>query len=94
MPYTIVRQRVDDFPGWRRSFEEHAEERKEAGSRGGHIFRDPDDRSLIVLFLAWDDLDDARAFFDSEAFGDELEAGGIETEPEVLYLEELGRPNE
>lgn len=93
MPYTIVRQRVNDFPRWRRSFEEHAEEREEAGSRGGHIFRDPDDRSLIVLFLAWDDLDDARSFFGSETFREELDAGEIEAEPEVLYLEELGRPS-
>lgn len=92
MPYTVTRQQVGDYPGWRRAFEENADAREEAGSRGGHIFRSEDDRSEIVVFLAWDDLDDARDYLEGEAIDEEVAEGGVERR-ETLYLEELGRPN-
>lgn len=92
MPYTVTRQKVGDFPEWRRAFEDNADTREEAGSRGGHIFRDESDRSDIVVFLAWDDLDDARDYLEGEAIEQEVAEGQVE-ERETLYLEELGRPN-
>lgn len=91
MPYSIMRARVGDFPKWRRAFDENSEAREEAGSNGGHLFRSSDDRDEVVLFLAWDDLQDARDYFSSEAVDEEREAGQFEEE-EVLYLEELSRP--
>lgn len=93
MPYTIVRQRVKDFPRWRRAFDEHADARQAAGSRGGHIFRVPDDREDVVVFLAWSDMEKARGYLSSAEVREELEAGGVEGEPEVMFLEELARPN-
>lgn len=93
MPYTIIDQRVSDFPKWRRAFDEHADARAEAGSKGGHLFRDPEDRSRLVVFLAWEDLERARAYLESDAVAEERDRGKVEGEPEVLYLEELGRPS-
>lgn len=93
MPYTIVRQRVQDFPRWRRAFDENAEAREEHGSKGGHLFRNPADRADIVLFLAWEDLERAREYLASETVVEERERGRVEAAPEVLYLEELGRPS-
>lgn len=93
MPYTLTRMKVEDYPHWRRAFEENADAREEAGSRGGHLFRSEGDRSEVVVFLAWDDLGDAREHLSSDAVREEREAGGVEGEPEVLYLEELGRLN-
>lgn len=93
MPYTLTRMTVEDFPHWRRAFEENADAREEAGSRGGHLFRGDDDHAEIVVFLAWDDLGDAREYFESDAVREEREAGEVAGEPEVLYLEELGRLN-
>lgn len=92
MPYTVTRQTVGDYPHWRRAFEENSDARKEAGSRGGHIFRDEDDPGRVVVFLAWDDLDDARDYLASEHSEEEREEGEVE-DRETLYLEELGRPN-
>lgn len=93
MPYTLTRLEVEDFPHWRRAFEDHADDREEAGSRGGHIFRDDTERSRIVVFLAWDDLDDAREYLESDAVREEREAGGVGEDAETVYLEELGRLN-
>lgn len=92
MPYVLVTQRIENYPKWRRSFEDHAEEREEAGSTGGHIFRDTEDKDLVTLFLAWEDLDDAREYLHSETVQEELEAGQVSGEPEIRYLEELGKP--
>lgn len=92
MPYSIVRQRVESYARWRRSFDEHGEAREEAGSRGGHLFRDPDDPTRLVVFLAWDDLDSARRFLEeAPEIAEEAAAGGV-TDRTVLLLEELGRP--
>lgn len=93
MPYTIIRQRVSDYPKWRRAFDEHADARGEHGSRGGHLFRDPEEPDHIVVFLAWADMDAARDYLEGEAPREERERGGVDGEPEVLYLEELGRPS-
>lgn len=92
MPYVLVTQRVQNYPKWRRSFEEHAEDREEAGSTGGHIFRDVDDNDRITLFLAWEDLDSAQKYLTSETVEQELEAGQVEQEPKIRYLEEMGKP--
>ncbi len=93
MPYTLTRMTVEDFPHWRRAFEENADAREEAGSRGGHLFRSDADHAEVVVFLAWEDLGDAREYLESDAVREEREAGGVAGEPEVLYLEELGRLN-
>lgn len=92
MPYSIVRQRVGNYPKWRRAFDEHAEAREAAGSRGGHLFRSPDDPVELVVFLAWKDLAGARRYLEeSSEVTAELEAGEV-TDRTVLLLEELGRP--
>lgn len=92
MPFSIVRQRVENYPKWRRSFDEHAEAREAAGSRGGHLFRDPGDPAEIVVFLAWEDREKARRYLqESPEIEEESEVGGI-TDRRVLFLEELGRP--
>lgn len=92
MPYVLVTQRVQNYPRWRRAFEDNAEAREESGSTGGHIFRDTDDREQITLFLAWDDLDAARRYLNSEVVEEELEAGQVEGSPQIRYLEEMGKP--
>lgn len=92
MPYSIVRQRVENYPRWRRAFEGHAEARENAGSRGGHLFRNPEDPAEMVVFLAWEDLGKARSYLeDSPEVEEEREVGGL-TDRTVLLLEELGRP--
>lgn len=92
MPYTVTRMQVEKFPRWRRAFEENADAREEAGSRGGHLFWEREDHGRVVVFLAWEDLDDARDYFASDAVEEEREKGGVR-EPETLFLEEIGRPN-
>lgn len=91
MPYSIMRARVGDFPKWRRAFDENSDAREEAGSNGGHLFRSSDDREQVVVFLAWEDLQDARDYYSSEAVDEAREAGAVEDD-EVLFLEELSRP--
>jgi heme-degrading monooxygenase HmoA len=92
MPYTVTRQTVGDFPRWRRAFDDNSDAREEAGSRGGHIFRDDEDHGRVVIFLAWEDLDEAREYLASDHVEEEREEGEVE-DRETLFLEELGRPN-
>lgn len=92
MPYSIVLQQVERYPKWRRAFEEHAAAREEAGSRGGHLFRDPADAGRVVVFLAWDDLEKARSYLEGSPEVEEERAAGGVTDRVVLLLEELGRP--
>lgn len=92
MPYSVTRMTVEKFPKWRRAFEENSDAREEAGSRGGHLFWDDEDHDRVVIFLAWEDLDDARDYFASDSVAEELEEGAVQ-EPETFFLEEIGRPN-
>lgn len=92
MPYTITRAHVGNFPKWRRAFDENAEAREEAGSGGGHIFRNSSDREEVVVFLAWEDEERAREYFASESAAGEWDAAEVSEGPETTYLEELSRP--
>jgi len=92
MAYTITRHRVGDYPKWRRAFEDNSDAREEAGSRGGHVFRNDEDHGDVLVFLAWEDLDRAREYLESGALETEREEGDV-GETEHLCLEEMGRPN-
>jgi hypothetical protein len=41
MPYMFVRHNVEDYERWKPVFEEHGSTRRESGSKGVRLFRNP-----------------------------------------------------
>ena len=93
MPYLLVRHKVKDYSSWKSGFDDHASTRRESGSRGGHVFRSADDPEEVVVLLEWDDLDNARAFAESDDLRETMRRVGVIGRPDVYFLEEADQPS-
>ena len=93
MPYIIVQHSVEDYDNWKPVFDEHGATRQAAGSRGGFVLRNADDANHITILLEWDNLDNARAFADSDDLRETMQRAGVTGPPDVYFLDEVGRPS-
>ncbi|MDI6723180.1 MAG: cyclase [Methanobacterium sp.] len=90
MHYVLVRHKIKDYDKWKRIYDENMENRKNNGSKGGHVLKGTDDPDEIVILFEWDDLDNARKFYRSEETRKRMEKAGVEN-PEIHYLEGIGK---
>ena len=89
MPLILVRHTVSDFATWKPSYDEHAAMRKDAGSKGGQVFRSADNPQEVVVLLEWDDLQNAKAFAASADLRAAMEQAGVVGQPDILFLDEI-----
>ena len=92
MPYILVQHSVEDYNKWKPVFDEQ-EARQAAGSKGGIVFRNADDLNQITVLLEWDNLDNARAYADSDDLRESMQHAGLTEQPNVRFLEEVDRPS-
>jgi uncharacterized protein (DUF1330 family) len=92
MPYLMVKLSVEDFAKWKDTFEGLESDRINAGSKGGHIFRNVDDQNQVVVILEMEDLDRAREFLGSPQTQQAMQEAGVTGPPEILFLDEVDRP--
>jgi heme-degrading monooxygenase HmoA len=88
MPALLIRHKVTDFETWKPVFDELDATRRAHGCQGGWLFRNDDDPSETLVLLAWDDLDRARLFAQSDDLRDAMNRGGVADEPDFWFLEE------
>lgn len=91
--FVMVHHKVRDYDTWRPFFDQHEATRQAAGSKGAHLFRSADDPNEIVITLTWDDarVDDAKAFVASPDLREIMEKAGVVGQPEIYFLDDLGR---
>ncbi len=87
MADVLVKIRVEDYEKWKSMFDNFNEERKAAGSKGANIFRDAEDPNLVIILLKWDDLNNARKFYEPRINKKIPQKGGV-TEEEINFLNE------
>jgi hypothetical protein len=92
MPALLIRHHVADYPAWKAVFDEHAFTRRANGSQGGRLFRDAVDRNEVLALLAWDDLDRARLFADSDDLREVMTRAGVTDRPDIWFLEDVDHP--
>lgn len=92
MPSLLIRCHVADYPAWKAVFDEHEPTRRANGSQGEWILRDADDPHEVLLLLAWDDLERARLFADSDDLREALARAGVTDRPDIRFLEDEERP--
>jgi heme-degrading monooxygenase HmoA len=85
MVHILVRHRVKDYAQWKNAFEEHADVRKMAGSKGGRLFRERKNQNDVAVLFEWDDMAKARIFFESDDLRRVMERAGIIDRPEIFY---------
>ena len=92
VPWLLIRHHVADYPAWKAVFDEQEPARRANGSQGGWLCRDAADPLEVLLLLAWDDLERARLFADSDDLGEAMTRAGVTDRPDIWFLEEVERP--
>ena len=92
MPYMLIRHKVQDFAVWKAAFDEHGSARKDAGSKGGWLFRSADDPNELVAIFEWDNLENARNFVGSDDLRQAMERAGVTGPPDILFLDQVDTP--
>ncbi|MGB2941695.1 MAG: antibiotic biosynthesis monooxygenase [Candidatus Macondimonas sp.] len=88
MSHVLIIHEVEDYPAWKKIFDEAAGIRKEAGERSYQILKYQDDPNRIVHFSAWTSLARARAFFESPRLVQIRKEAGVKA-PAFIYLDEI-----
>jgi hypothetical protein len=92
MPTLLIRHKVEDYAVWKAAFDQHANARRANGSQGGQLFRNAADPNDVVILLAWDLLERAHLFADSDDLREAMARAGVTDQPDIWFLEEIDRP--
>ena len=78
--------KIEDFDRWWNAFSaKGAEKRKQHGSKGSHVFRDPDDDHRLLVIFDWDE-EGFRNFVSDPDMAAIFEEGGIQGKPQAAEL--------
>jgi quinol monooxygenase YgiN len=88
MKYVLIIHEVKDYHVWKQIFDNAAGIRKEAGEISYQVLKYEEDANKIVHFSAWQSLDMARRFFESEELVQIRRYAGVKS-PTFIYLEEI-----
>ena len=85
MIHVLVRHKVMEYSKWKEVFDEHANLRKMAGSKGGRLFRNEKNSNDVAILLEWDDMTRARKFFEAEDLNRVMERAGVLDKPDIFF---------
>lgn len=70
MPYTIGQAKVKDYAKWESAFgaPEGKAARKAAGAKSWQVFRTANDPNEIIVLVEWNNLDNARKYYQNKEF--------------------------
>jgi heme-degrading monooxygenase HmoA len=87
----MIRHKVNDYPAWKKEFDDFAETRKTSGERSFQIFQPENESENLFLLFEWDSVDNARKFFESSILKETMERAGVIEAPEIRFLSEADR---
>ena len=88
MQYVLIIHEVEDYPAWKKVFDNAAGIRREAGERSYQVLKYESDSNKIVHFSSWTSIQDAKAFFESPKLVQIRKEAGVKA-PDFIYLEKL-----
>lgn len=91
MPHVIARIRVEDYPRWKKAFDEGRGWLRERGEKSFELYRREHDSTDLTLLFEWDEIGVARDVFGSVEWRRWMEAAGMTGEPSVRFLQLLDR---
>jgi heme-degrading monooxygenase HmoA len=91
MATILIQHTVEDFDKWKAAFDKHAKIRKDAGSKGGTVYRNAEDPNHVTVVLKWDDADNARAFAGSAELREAMQQAGVTSAPTAFFLEKVDK---
>ena len=79
MAHILAKQIFRDFDEWLAAFEGNASMRRENGSKGAVVWRDPGRPNEVLIYFKWDSLENANKYFSAPKLTDLLDkvAAGV-----------------
>lgn len=90
MPHVLIIHEVEFYPAWKLVFDQAENIRKRAGEISYQLLKHDNDANNIVHFSAWNSLENARRFFESEELVEIRKKAGVKA-PNFIYLHEIAR---
>jgi hypothetical protein len=56
----FIRHKVQDFPAWKKMYDEGSQMRRDGGTLSDSVHRDPDDPNMAIVYLQLADVSTAR----------------------------------
>ena len=85
----VVRHRVRNYGDWKKAFDAHLDQCREAGLKRGWVYRNADDPYELIVSFEVENLGRAREFFKSPSLREAMERAGVADQPTVYFLEEV-----
>jgi quinol monooxygenase YgiN len=92
MAALIVHHKVQDYPAWRKGFDETTLTRTRFGSTGQQVYRSPSDPNEITILTVWKDISQARTYAQSNELKEAMKNAGVISQPDVTFLDEVKNP--
>lgn len=88
MEYVLIIHEVEDYPAWKKVFDNAAAIRKHAGEQSYQVLKYNNEPNKIVHFSRWSSTANARSFFESPELIKIRKEAGVKA-PELIYLTQL-----
>jgi quinol monooxygenase YgiN len=88
MKHVLIIHEVEDYPAWKKVFDNAAGIRKEAGEISYQVLKYEQEPNKIVHFSVWISIENAKNFFESPKLVQIRKEAGVKS-PEFIYLDEL-----
>jgi len=82
----MISHDVKDYEFWKQKFDEHNPDRLEAGLEVAGIARGYENPDNVSVMFAFDDMDEARLFAESEELKSSMEVAGVVGDPVIYWL--------
>jgi hypothetical protein len=86
----MIRHRVADYEGWRRSYDDFDAERRGMGVTGDAVFQAVDDPNDVTVWHDFDSAESARSFSGSSRLREVMADAGVEGVPDIWYVNKAG----
>lgn len=88
MSYVLIIHEVEDYPAWKKIFDQAAAMRKLAGEISYQLLKFDQDANHLVHFSQWSSLENAKCFFESPELVEIRKQAGVKA-PNFMYLQAL-----
>ena len=86
MTTLLVQHRVQDYDGWKRAFDGHAENRKSHGALGHRVVRDG---GAVTALIDFPDRHSAEDFVNDPALREAMDRAGVQGAPAITFTDDM-----
>lgn len=88
MARMFIRHKVNDYPKWRKVYDDFEATRTEMGEIGDSVFQLAGDPNDVTVIHDFDSVDKAKALLESSELREAMRKAGVEGQPDVWITTE------